>query len=328
MILYLGALAVYWIVPWLSLILAAASFIVFFGEMALVYEVIDRAFPAKESVNLVSKIKPSGERKHLLIIGGHLDSNYEFPLMRKLGVYFSLIIAINTILGGVLFLFLVIKNLFLLFGAVAILVDIDPMLFWVFCGGIPFALLQLFFIISNLPVMGANDNLSAIGVCYELAKALGKSGRRPQSVEVWITAFGCEETGSMGSKAFVKAHLSEIQGAQALLLDMVGNKESPLEINASEVFGLVKMDPAFISQVQDAAKQAGLALVAKPSMAFTDALSFRRKKVPAATLFSMPRGSKHFYYHTRHDTMENLGFENMVSAYKICLNLVAQLDKA
>ncbi len=131
----------------------------------------------------------------------------------------------------------------------------------------------------------------------------------------------------MGSKAFVKAHLSELHGAQALLLDMVGNKESPLEINASEVFGLVKMDPAFISLVQEVAKQSNLSLVAKPSMAFTDALSFRRKKVPATTLFTMPRGSKHFYYHTRYDTMENLGFDNMMHAYQICLDLVAKLDQ-
>ncbi len=327
MILYLLALAFYWGVPWASLILAGTSFLIFFGEMALVYEVIDRAFPAKESVNLVSKIKPLGERKHLLIIGGHLDSNYEFPLMRKLGVFFSLIIAINTILGGVMFLFLAVKNLLLLFSAAIVLVDIEPIMFWIFCGGIPFALLQLFFIISNRPVMGANDNLSAIAVCHELAKVLGTSEHRPRSVEVWIAAFGCEETGSMGSKAFVKAHLPELQGAQALMLDMVGNKESPLEIDSSEVFGLVKMDPAFISLVQDAAKQANISLAPKPSMAFTDALSFRRKKVASATLFSMPRGSKNFFYHTRNDTIEHLGFENMVSAYKICLNLVAKLDK-
>ncbi len=326
MILYLLALFFYWGVPWASLILAGASFFIFFGEMALVYEMIDKAFPAQESVNVVSKIKPAGDRKHLLIIGGHLDANYEFPLMRKLGVYFSLIITVNTMLGGVLFLFLVIKNLLLLAGAATSLVGIESILFWIFCGGIPFALLQLFYIISNRPVMGANDNLSAVAVCHELAKALGKAGQRPQSVEVWIMAFGCEETGSMGSKAFVKAHLPELQGAKALIIDMIGNKGSPLEIDSSEVFGTVRMDPEFSLLVQDAAQQAGLTLAAKPSMAFTDALSFRRKKIPAVALISMPHGSKDFFYHTRDDTIENMGFENLVSAYKICLNLVAKLD--
>ncbi len=111
------------------------------------------------------------------------------------------------------------------------------------------------------------------------------------------------------------------------VIDMIGNKGSPLELDSSEVFGLVKMDPAFTALVQDAAKQAGLILAAKPSMAFTDALSFRRKKVPAVALFSMPHGSKNFFYHTRYDTIENMRFENLASAYKICLNLVAKLDK-
>lgn len=331
MVLYIISIIFYWYYPWLSFILSTASLIILIGEMTMAREVIDFLFPKKTSQNVIAKIQPEAETdkaRKLVIIGSHMDSNWEFPMFRKLGYRFTVIIAINLFLNGILMIVSGIKLASVLTQKGLLTYNVETIFFWIFICGVPFALAQLFFSISNRPVMGANDNLSAVAICYELAKYLSVPENRPKNIAVWIAAFGCEETGSKGSKAFVKKHYDEIKDAKVINIDMVGNKNVPLFIGTSEIVGSVKMDKKIIALIKEFTDKYDIPVKTGPSMAFTDSLSFARKGIVSASILSMPGSSKEFYYHTREDTIENMDFKNLVNTYKIIIDVIKTIDNS
>lgn len=323
-ILYCISIILYWYCSWLSLIFAILSFIIFFCEIYLVREIVDIFFPKKLSQNVIAKIKPKHKTKTLIIIGSHLDSNWEFPIIRKLKYGFIIIIAINFFLIVVLIILLILKNMLLLLQIEFYNLEINAFTFLIIT--LPFPLIQLIFIISNRPVMGANDNLSGMAVCYEIAKNLSISINKLNNVEVWINTYGCEEIGSKGSKAFINEHLEEIQKAKIINLDMLGYSYPPLLIGKSEIYGLVKMNGEMIELIKESANELNINIEIKDLFAYTDSLSFCRENLSATSITSKPHSMKEFYYHTRDDTFENLNFENMFNAYKVCMRIIKKLD--
>lgn len=326
MVLYIFSITFYVHIPWLSLIFNVLSMVILWGTMAMARQTIDKLFPKKPSQNVIGKIKPKNEPKITLIIGGHIDSNWEFPLIRKLGYFFALIFALNIFFNVILFLILIIENFLLFFQMYSGFLGFYRTIFWLFVAGIPVALIQFFFVISNRPVMGANDDLSGLAVCIQLAKNLSLLENKPNSVEVMINAYGCEEIGSKGSRAFVNTHYDEIKDAKVINLDMIGNKGVSLRIGTSEIFGLVKLDKNLKELMQKVAERLNIQVKSGNAMAFTDSMSFARKGIASISLMSMPKSSKEFYYHTRDDVIENMGFQNLVDAYKICMEIIKQMD--
>ena len=328
MILYIVSLFLYWMLPLVSLIVSFLSILILFGEMTLAKEIIDFLFPKKISHNITCKIKPDNQVKTLLIIGSHVDSNWEFPLIRRFRNKFPIFIAMNWFLNVILFLLLIVKNVAMIVGCEALIYPVEVSLFLIFIITIPAPLVQLFFMISNRPVTGANDNLSGMAVCHELAKNLNLPENKPKNIEIWINAYGCEEIGSKGSKAFVKAHFGDIKKAKIINIDMVGNKNSPLLIGKAEIQGFIKMDDDVIKLLSDSAEELQVKIKVATLIAYTDSLSFRRKKLSATSLSSMPQSSKEYYYHTRDDVIENMSFENLINAYWICMKVIKNLDGA
>jgi len=327
MILYILSIIFYWFLPLLSLIIISLSCIILFGEMYFVREVIDFMFPKKYSQNVISKIKTQYQTEHLLIIGSHIDSNWEFPLIRKIRYGFIIIVGINVIFNVILLIILVLKNLFNVINIGVRFTKFELGMYWIFIGIIPIALTQLFFMISNRPVMGANDNLSGMAVCYEIAKNLTTPENKPKNIEVWINAYGCEEIGSKGSKFFIREYFNEIKDARIINLDMIGYKDSPLLIIKSEILGLIKMDKDLIDLVKKSASNYDINVKLSSSIAYTDSLSFSRKGLSTVSISSKPQSSKEFYYHTRDDVIKKLNLKNLVNAYKICMGIIKDLDK-
>ena len=62
-------------------------------------------------------------------------------------------------------------------------------------------------------------------------------------------------------------------------------------------------------------------------MAYTDSLSFARKRISAVSMSSIPQSSKELYYHTRNDVIENLDFKNLVNVYKILKDFIKTIDE-
>jgi len=327
MILFILSIIFYWIYPLLSLIISILSCLILIGEMYFVKEVIDLFFPKKHSQNVISKIESQNQAKNLIIIGSHLDSNWEFPLIRKIRYGFIIIISINLILNVILLIILPMKIIVNFLELETDFFYFELIFYLIFVGSIPIALIQFFFIISNQPVMGANDNLSGMAVCYEIARYYSFSENRPRNTEVWINAYGCEEIGAKGSKFFVKKYFNAIKKAKVINLDMVGYKNSPILIHKSEILGLVRMDYNLIELLNKSAKNLNIKTKISSSMAYTDSLSFARKQISTVSMSSIPQSSKELYYHTRNDVIDNLDFKNLAKVYMICIDLIKTIDK-
>ena len=164
MVLYFVSLVLYLFIPWLSLVVSIILLFILFGEMTLTRQVIDFLFPKKQSQNIISKIMPKSQTRDLVIIGSHVDSNWEFPLIRLFRNKYTIIFGVNVFLNVILFLLLIMKNVSILFSFQAIIFNVEIVVFWILVITIPFPLTQLFFMILNRPVMGANDNLSGMAV--------------------------------------------------------------------------------------------------------------------------------------------------------------------
>lgn len=87
---------------------------------------------------------------------------------------------------------------------------------------------------------GADDNASGIGVLLELARHFVTSGVEP-GLRLRFVAFGAEEAGLVGSRAYLDAHAAELANCALLLnLDQVGGPRGP----SVEVTGGVSGVPA------------------------------------------------------------------------------------
>lgn len=84
---------------------------------------------------------------------------------------------------------------------------------------------------------GANDNGTGLGAMIELARALARGPGRPP-VSVVFAAFGAEEHGAIGSRAYLEKHLAELTDAIAVVnLDTLGGARGP-------VIGTTPSEPA------------------------------------------------------------------------------------
>ncbi|MHA1431483.1 MAG: hypothetical protein ACTSRV_13985 [Candidatus Freyarchaeota archaeon] len=76
---------------------SALSVIGGLNPLVLARETIDFLFPEKTSTNVIGKIKPKEKARKLVLISGHHDSNWEFPLVRKFGSRFTSLQAIPVL---------------------------------------------------------------------------------------------------------------------------------------------------------------------------------------------------------------------------------------
>ncbi len=321
MILYILTLGFYSWSFWFALLFSFCSVFIFVVQTNLALPLLDPFFPKKKSINIIGKIKSTSDTKKIVIIGSHLDSNWEFPLMKKWGYRFAIIIALNFFLNIILFVFLIIFKLGLINHT------IEMILVWILILGIIPALIQLFFLISNQPVMGANDNLAGMGVSYSLAKYFSQEENRLKNLEIWILAFGCEEIGSRGSRAFIKKHYNEIIKAYVVNLDMIGNRTECLTIHKGEITGMIKLDKNLALRIKESADKLSIPVKIESSMAYTDSMSFARKGISTTSICSLPESSKEFYYHTCKDTIERVEFECLLRTFYICTQFLKDCDK-
>ena len=116
---------------------------------------------------------------------------------------------------------------------------------------------------------GANDNGSGTALLLEVARVHRADG-------VCVVAFGAEEIGLFGSRAFVDAH--DVGGARLMLnFDMVGRLDGPIVIGDAEL----------TQSILDALAGAfPIAAGEFPPFASSDHVSFSDAGVPAVTITS------------------------------------------
>ena len=121
---------------------------------------------------------------------------------------------------------------------------------------------------------GANDNASGVALLIELARALRGE---PGAGSLCVVAFGAEEVGLVGSRAFVAAH--DVAGAGFMLnFDMVSKLTTPVFVG----------DAALAGYAAGVASELGepIGAGALPPGASSDHASFQAAGVPAITVHS------------------------------------------
>jgi len=307
--------------PWISLILTSFVVIILVGNEIYNKEIIDPLFKKQRSTNVIAKIKPSKEKKNIIILNGHHDSNWEFPLGKRFGTKVSIFMVLPIVFNPILLIFSIIK----IIAPLSLLVEI--ILLVIMIAPVPILIPFGIKVISKTPVMGANDNLSALAVCLTTAQYFSNPKNKLTHSELWIVSFGCEEIGIRGSKRFVSKYLDSIKDAYTINLDLVGEKDCHLHIVTKVEMGAIKLSPEICAILQTASNKVNIPITQGPVMCFTDSMAFSMKKLKSASIVGLlPDGNMPRFYHTINDTIENIDPKLMRECLEICIQAIYDID--
>jgi hypothetical protein len=288
---------------------------------------LPKLMPKQKSKNIIATFKQENPKKHL-IITAHYDSarcvvNYKLQVFTK----FALIPFISVVL------------IFLLVRAAGVL----PISWWPIWLILAFIFLpvcgSMFWAAHSKQVSsGANDNASGLSVMLEVARVTREL--QPSS-EVTFVAFGAEEQGLAGSRAFVEKQ--KFEGENLVLnLDMVGAGKQVFVIEGNGLVQKHRTSKKLNEVLIKCCEHVGL----KPklwwaALAGHDHIPFLRAKLPATTftldslgtdkleprlgkIFGLPntRGRGYRYIHTIEDMPEKIELANIELAGKVVLELI------
>jgi hypothetical protein len=300
-------------------------------EFILLREFIDGLFPKKSSENVIGILRPKSPRKpkRILIFGGHHDSALQFTYLRYFKHGYFVAEAI-LILGVVLFaagLFLRWISLLLALPWVWLAAGF-PWYVGVFlpiCAFIGFTFTERGKHGGSVP--GAIDNLSAVAGLVTIGRILKRHPEwRPDDTEVRLVSFGCEEAGTRGSRAYVRAHRAELREADAVFVNLESIFDPEIEIFTGDRNGTIRNSPDIVRRLAQAAEAAQAPFKVSPfpfAGGGTDALPFRENGIRAACLFSMKIPSQMVqFYHQPEDNYDKVNLQAIDHALRIALEFI------
>jgi Peptidase family M28 len=177
--------------------------------------------------------------------------------------------------------------------------------------------LAFFDIGTRTVVPGANDNLTAVAVVLELARALRE--RPVRGVRVLLVSTGSEESFMEGMRGWVRRHGPGLDPARTrvVVLETLGSPELIL-LEGEGMIWMNDYDEGVREFLAGAARQAGVALRRGLRLGFaTDALSALRGGLRVATLASCDEYKMPSNYHSQRDIPRNVDFETVAAAARV-----------
>jgi len=303
------------------------SLIIFIAALSLFY-VLPRVMPKRRSQNIIGILRPKKPRGRVLV-SAHYDS------ARCIVSY-----QLNVFLKLVLFPAICIFAVFLLASLFSVLPLSWPIV-WIILALIFFPVgVGMFISTSSRRVSpGANDNASGVAVMLEVARVVAES---PSDVELTFVAFGAEEQGLEGSRAFVKRQKTTNGNVAVLNLDMLGAGKQPFVVEGNGLIRRARTSSRLNEALIECCERVGL----KPklwwaSLAGHDHIPFVRAKLPATTftidvpskdklgdiigkLFRLPnsRARGYHYIHTIDDIPDRISLKNIEQAGQVVLEFI------
>ncbi|MGW8226822.1 MAG: M28 family metallopeptidase [Anaerolineales bacterium] len=320
-----------WVTATLALVFSLSAVLLFIFEFVIGFEVVDRFFKKKESVNVIGTIRNAEPQnvQRLLLLSGHHDSAMEFTWLRFTGYGFFILLA-TWVIG---LLAVLVMSIIQLTGAVVGNEDLvrHGTLRWALLVYplLPAIICAMFFTRGRKNggiVPGAADNLSACGLVVAMCRFLVQNPSRiPADTEIRFITFGSEEAGVRGSRRYVQRHLEELQRLDARLLNFETIVDPEIAILTSEVNGTVKNSPAMVNSLVAAAQRAGVPYRLQPATLGTsnDAGRFSQVGLKAATLLGFNTQQMVTFYHQERDTPEILAVEPLLNVLRLALEWVA-----
>jgi hypothetical protein len=173
--------------------------------------------------------------------------------------------------------------------------------------------------IGRSPVVpGANDNLGAVGVIVALAHSL--AANPPAGVRVILLSTGSEESFMEGMQAYKRRHFPDLPRAttEFVCLECIGSPQ----LCVVEAEGMLRMRH-YPEESREALARAGEAagvdlLRGLRTVAATDGLIALRAGYPTCTLGGVDETKFPSNYHWPSDTPDNLTWESLEGALRVC----------
>jgi hypothetical protein len=332
----------------ISVVLGLLTFLLVWKEFFNYEEFVDPLFKKKGSQNVVGKIKPKGEIKHIIIFSGHHDSALQFNLLRYLKVGYPIIIFLGF---GIMFIWIVYSILFLyltLLGLPSFMSLANYEWFFeaairqLIIGSPALVGLSIFTTPGSSKgnlVPGAIDNLSAVAVVLGVGRYLKENKEViPENTEIRLISFGCEEAFLRGACRYVTAHLDELKKYDANIVNMDGiSSTTRLFIAEFEPSTRTKHSPEVVKKLEEASKLVGVEAKILGSKWYqkllgvisggTDAAAFSKAEIKASSLISMSLKTFFKAYHQPGDTLDKIEKGSLENALKVCLGYIKNESK-
>ncbi|MBR3149783.1 MAG: M28 family peptidase [Eubacterium sp.] len=319
--------------PLIAFIMCILAFVPLILEFLMYKEFDDFLFPKQTSHNLIATRAPLGETKQRILLVGHSDSQFEWPINLLLGgLKAKLLVEVPAVVG------LVIQTIFALVCAIVgkggAAGDITSatwffkLFFIVSIIFIPFEISFIFFQSWTKSVPGASDNLSGCYVGIGTLKAMREAGVDLNQTEIRVICSGSEEAGLRGAKAYAKAHEKELKDIPtvAIGLDTFRDLEY-IAVYDRDLSGTLQHDWGAKYLVKNAAANCGYDLKFESIyIGACDAAAFEQRGIPSTGFAAMDPAPAD-YYHTRKDNPENLRPEAIEAAIEIMIETVCMYDK-
>lgn len=308
--------------PWLSIVFGMAALLLFIFQFVLYRQVIDPLFPEKESINITALRTCSGEIRQRILLNGHIDAAWEFPLNYRFGGIVFEIPGVAAVIGVLLYITLGICSLCHA-GAWVRDVGYWGLLF------IPFFLLVGCTYNPGRVVDGANDNLSGCYMGITVLREMERLDVTLENTEIGVILTGSEEAGLRGAKAWCMAHGSDYQDVPTCVLcfDTIHDPDK-LMVNMRDLNSTVPSDRTLASMFLHAAKEVNVPCRKGrvPLMGgSTDSAAFTQGGFRSIGITGLSHKLED-YYHTRRDSCDNLNETGLENCYRAAVRFIEETE--
>lgn len=318
--------------PLVTLVMTAALLLFAVPQIILYREWFDVFFPKSTSRNVYSIIDPPGGARYVratLVFSAHLDSSWHCPPFAK-----------KNLLARYKLNYGALSSFMLLFLSIARYLGTDflgviPWSMWWTMVIIPLLYPGFFFLFRYLlydretASPGAMDDLSGVATTLGLAKIYrAQRKKRPRNIRILMVAFGAEEAGLRGSRAFIRRHRDDLLAGDVWVLNVDGVADrNDFICMEGETWQRVRYDRDYVDMVESVMKDMGLDYHRWTMDAGgTDAAEFARAGIARAITVSAQDRTPGSNYHTRYDTLDRMDPEAMKIMNDLCMRVVAQID--
>ena len=335
---YFISVACYFILPPLALGLALLMLVIYYLARFRDNNLLNLLVKKDISENVIATFPPTKEKRQIVIFSGHHDSAFHMPLFEKTqdkialiqnGAILGLVLLVISGIWKTISFFASVTGIRLFFqyslGALTVNWFILPDVIFILAilGLIP-AFYFLMNMVTDTPLVGANDNLSSISILFALGEYL--KDNPPENIEVRLISFGGEEPGLIGSKFYVEKRLDELKDAININYETVG--KGKLGIIAKEKDNNVVHSQKLVQFIQKTSKENGYNLPAKKiNYGNSDAGSFSKKNIHAATIYGYGSGDVFTLWHSLEDIVENLDEKILDDTRELSVKILMKIDE-
>jgi aminopeptidase YwaD len=318
--------------PLAALVLTVALQIFSIIQIVLYKGWFDIFFPKAVSRNVYSVIDPPGGEKNIrttLVISGHIDTSWHSPAIAGNNRMARYKLTYGSLCGFILLVVSAARSLD------ADHLGVIPWSLWWTMLFVPFLLVGFYFVFRYLVYdksqasPGAMDNLSGIVTGLQLVKEYRAHKKlAPKNLRVVLAAFGAEEAGLRGARAFVRRHGRGLLAGEVRVLniDGVADKDDFICMEG-EMWQMVRYDRGYVDMVEGVMKEMGLRYHRwMLDTGGTDAAEFRKAGITKAITLCAQDRTPGSNYHTKYDTLDRMDPEAMRLMNEVCRRVVARID--